>query len=108
MTKESASAVSCCPSFVIRYSLFVIRYSLLLRPALRQRPVILFDQRLEFRRDFFVAADQRAIRFLADLAPQSVFEAFEAFGDKRLQARQLFDVLVDALGIQLAQPAHDL
>src|SRR4029453_5992910 len=45
--------------FSIRYSLFVLCSSLLLLLPLRERAVILLDERLEFRRHFFGSADER-------------------------------------------------
>src|SRR6185503_2488177 len=72
-----------------------------------ERPVVLLHQLPEFLGHFIRAGEDDGVGGFR-LAPESEFEAFEPFGDRRLQARQLLDVLVDTRVVQLAKRAQDL
>src|SRR5262245_28729882 len=76
--------------------------------AFRERAVILLDQLAELLRHFVAAGHERAIRLVADLAPQPEFEPLQPFGDLLLQLQQLTGIAIVASVLELAEALENL
>src|SRR5688572_17053910 len=97
------------PTFEPRASSLVhARGSALSRRALGQRLEVLLNELSEVLRHFVCAGQHDAVLGDVGLSSEPELEALEAFGDHRLQARQLVDVLVHARIVELPQRAKDL
>ena len=72
-----------------------------------ERPVVLLHQLPELLGHFVRAGEDDGVGGFR-LAPEAELETLQPFGDRRLQTRQLLDVLVDARVVELPQRAQDL
>ena len=72
-------------------------------PRPRQRPVVLFDERLELGRHVVRAGQGRGAGVAFDLPAETELEALEALGDERLQPRELVHVLIRAVVLELPE-----
>ena len=73
-----------------------------------ERPVVLLDQLAELFRHLVGAGEHDRAGVRVELPTQAELEALQAVGHERLQPRQLLDVLVDAVVLQLTQGTDDL
>jgi hypothetical protein len=74
---------------------------------LAERPVVLFNELTERLRHFVGSRQHDRARVRVELTTQAKLEALEAVGDERLQTGQFFDILIDAVILQLSQRVDD-
>jgi hypothetical protein len=75
---------------------------------LSERPVVLFDQLAELFWHFVRSREHDRAGVRVELSSQAELEALQAVGHKRLQPRELFDVLVHAVILELPKGTDDL